>query len=383
VRPASFRRRAITGILLLCVTGLDILPTAVLWVLQAAGMHAVRASMEWWNEQVDGFVYTALWESHYLSGLIACLMAFLLLWAAPRQAPASARMKHALLAGAALASAAGGAIYVAFVFGIFLIGWTAVALAKRWRRETAVLTGAGLAGMALSLPFALSLRGPALGGPPLQFWIRPFYPVQALFEGQTIGKGWVLPLANALALPLNYFLELGFFLAAALVWWQQHRASGRPLTRTEAATWLMIATSAVTCTFLRSSVIGNNDLGWRGFLIAQFGLLLLAVDVLSDWNANTGRDGRAFLTVLLVLGAAGSSATTAAMKPTTSLAVFHGRRPVRSSYASTPQPNWSARPYVLAADLLGRHVGGRPVNRTCLVRFVNVQCEPEVGQQGI
>ena len=307
MRPASFRRRAITGILLLCVTGLDILPTAVLWVLQAAGMHAVRASMEWWNEQVDGFVYTALWESHYLSGLIACLMAFLLLWAAPRQAPASARMKHALLAGAALASAAGGAIYVAFVFGIFLIGWTAVALAKRWRRETAVLTGAGLAGMALSLPFALSLRGPALGGPPLQFWIRPFYPVQALFEGQTIGKGWVLPLANALALPLNYFLELGFFLAAALVWWQQHRASGRPLTRTEAATWLMIATSAVTCTFLRSSVIGNNDLGWRGFLIAQFGLLLLAVDVLSDWNANTGRDGRAFLTVLLVLGAAGSA----------------------------------------------------------------------------
>jgi hypothetical protein len=131
--------------------------------------------------------------------------------------------------------------------------------------------------------------------------------VQALFEGQTIGKGWVLPLANALALPLNYFLELGFFLAAALVWWQQHRASGRPLTRTEAATWLMIATSAVTCTFLRSSVIGNNDLGWRGFLIAQFGLLLLAVDVLSDWNANTGRDGRAFLTVLLVLGAAGSA----------------------------------------------------------------------------
>jgi len=91
-------------------------------------------------------------------------MAFLLLWAAPRQAPASARMKHALLAGAALASAAGGAIYVAFVFGIFLIGWTAVALAKRWRRETAVLTGAGLAGMALSLPFALSLRGPALEG---------------------------------------------------------------------------------------------------------------------------------------------------------------------------------------------------------------------------
>jgi hypothetical protein len=67
----------------------------------------------------------------------------------------------------------------------------------------------------------------------------------------------------------------------------------------------MIATSVVTCTFLRSSVIGNNDLGWRGFLFAQFGLLLWAVDVLSGWRS-TARGQRVFLTVLLVLGAAGS-----------------------------------------------------------------------------
>lgn len=64
----------------------------------------------------------------------------------------------------------------------------------------------------------------------------------------------------------------------------------------------MIATSVVICTFVRSSVIGNNDLGWRGFLIAQFGLLLLAVDVLSVW-----RPERRFLSVLLILGAAGSA----------------------------------------------------------------------------
>jgi len=101
---------------------------------------------------------------------------------------------------------------------------------------------------------------------------------------------------------LNYFLELGFFLSAAVLWWKKHRASGLPLTRAESATWLMVATSMSVCTFLRSSVIGNNDLGWRGFLIAQFGLLLLAVDVVSDF-----REHRAFLTVLLVLGAAGSA----------------------------------------------------------------------------
>jgi hypothetical protein len=44
----------------------------------------------------------------------------------------------------------------------------------------------------------------------------------------------------------------------------------------------MAVTSAVICTFLRSSVIGNNDLGWRGFLIAEFVLLLWAVDLFGD-----------------------------------------------------------------------------------------------------
>jgi len=304
--PASFRRRALAGVLLAGVTGLDILPTALLWVLQAAGMHGVLPSGEWWNEQVDGFVYTALWESHYLSGLIACLMAFLVLWQAAGQPAMGARLRYVLLASLALASAAGASVYVAFVFAIFLLVWTAAALAQRRWREAAVLVAAGLAGLAFVLPFALSLRGAAQGGPFVEFRIRQFFPLDALFQGQTIGNRWVRALADGLALPLNYFLELGFFLAAALVWWKRYRASRQVLTRAEAATALMISTSVVICTFLRSSVIGNNDLGWRGFLIAQFGLLLLAVDVVSDWGTEAGRDRRVFLTVLLVLGAAGS-----------------------------------------------------------------------------
>src|SRR5579872_4389317 len=62
----AFPRRAIAGILLLGVTGLDILPTAFLWLLRASGMvAAVMPSVEWWNEQVDGFEFTALWQAHY------------------------------------------------------------------------------------------------------------------------------------------------------------------------------------------------------------------------------------------------------------------------------------------------------------------------------
>ncbi|HEX3746548.1 MAG TPA: hypothetical protein VHW09_21575 [Bryobacteraceae bacterium] len=299
--PQTFRRRAVIGILLLGVTGLDILPQAVLWVLQFTGMHAVRPAMEWWNEQVDGFVYSALWESHYLAGLVACIVAFLILHAAAEQASVRARVGHVLLAGIALATAFGSAIYVAFVFGLFLIAWTLFALVRRWWSDAAILIATGAAALALAFPFATSLRGPAEGGAPVQVWVRPFSPLDGLLRGEGIG-GWTLPLADALALPLNYFLELGVFLAAALLWWKLHRARRKPLTRAELALWMMIAVSVTICTFLRSSVIGNNDLGWRGFLIAQFALLLLSVDVLAEL-----REQRAFLAVLLVLGAAGSA----------------------------------------------------------------------------
>jgi hypothetical protein len=298
----TFRRRALFGILLLGVTSLDILPQALLWILQLAGMHAVRPAMEWWNEQVDGFVYSALWENHYLAGLIACLMAFLFLRAAGEQIGLRARIVHVVLAGVALTSAFGSAIYVAFVFGVFLVAWTFFALAKRGWREAAALIAAGAIALALAIPFALSLRGPAEGGAPVEVWVRPFSPVDGLLRGAGLAHGWTLPLVNALALPLNYFLELGFFFASALLWWKMHRARGKPLTSSESATWLMIAASVTICTFLRSSVIGNNDLGWRGFLIAQFALLLIAVDVFSEV-----REQRAFLAVLLVLGAAGSA----------------------------------------------------------------------------
>ena len=59
----------------------------------------------------------------------------------------------------------------------------------------------------------------------------------------------------------------------------------------------------MTCTFLRSSLIGNNDLGWRGFLFAQFVLLLWATDLLAR---RTHVPRRGLLTALIVLGVAGA-----------------------------------------------------------------------------
>jgi hypothetical protein len=191
-----------------------------------------------------------------------------------------------------------------------------IVLAKKWWRQAAVLAMTGTIAIALALPYGLSLRSPgvgghgpaAAGGPPLQFWMRPFYPIDALFNGQGLAGPWTLTLVNALTLPLNYFLELGFFFAAGAAWWRKRRTAQTPLSQPELALAVLVATSIVICTFLRSSVIGNNDLGWRGFLLAQFGLLLWSVDVVFD------RPRKAFLTALLVLGALGTAYDVAILR---------------------------------------------------------------------
>jgi hypothetical protein len=292
--PASFRRRALIGVSLACVTGLDIIPTASLWLLRAAGMKpAIFPIMEFWNEQVYGFVSTALWTAHHLASLIACLTAFLLLLQ-----PAS-RLKYASLAGVALASAAGTSVYVSFTFAVFLMAWTGVAVWKRWWREGLSLAIAGVVGLALFLPYALELRG---GSSPIRFWVRPFRPMDIIFRLQHLGPIW-RGLLNGVLLPLNYFLALGVFLATAVFWWRKKRSNREPLSRPELALAGMVASSVLVCTFLRSAVINNNDLGWRGFLVAQFGLLFWAVDVLADRL----RPRKALLTALVVLGAAGTA----------------------------------------------------------------------------
>jgi hypothetical protein len=260
--------------------------------------------VEWWNEQVDGFTWTALWEAHHLVALVACLMAFLLLWEASRHTGVR-RWKYACVAGIALASSVGASIYIAFVFGVFLMLWTVVTVVRKWRAETASLLVAGALCAVLTLPYVASMTGGAGSGGgafPFVFCVRRFFFVDNILQAQGLGQAWRLALVNSALLPLNYLLELGFFLAAGLLWWRRRRARREPLSRAQLAIALMVATSLVICTFLRSTVIDNNDLGWRGFLVAQFGMLLWSVDVLSDRRYKRSP----LLAAMIVLGAAGT-----------------------------------------------------------------------------
>jgi hypothetical protein len=307
---ADVVRRSRIGIALLAVTGLDIVPAlGMVWLMRAGIVAGMSPSVEWWNEQVDGFLYTMLWEPHYVCSLIACLTGFLIVWDIPPQSSRPRRIVSGLIAGTAFASAAGCGIYVAMVFAVFLGLWLLVAAVRgEWWRAEGLAVG-GVAAVALIRPFLASLADSFSHGsasshaaaPHLfELTIRVFTPAELALRFFGLDRPWQRYAADLLFLPLNYFLELGVFFVAAAIVWARFRKRNRPATSAELAGILMAATSILICTFVKSSIIANNDLAWRGFLPAQFMLLLCAANVLSE-RASRGR----LLRLTLVLGVAG------------------------------------------------------------------------------
>jgi hypothetical protein len=293
---ARLPRRAAIGVALFAVTGLDILPNLLL-----AGGGNVLPEMEWWNNQVASWAGSMLWVPHHVAALVACLTGFLLVW----RAPGARRRRDAAIAAAAaalaFATAAGTSIYVAFTFAVFLMAWTAIALAKRWRWEAALLALSGCLAVALTVPYLRDLRGPAAGGGFAHPAIRAFWIPDAALASLHV-DAWKIKLADLALLPLNYFLELGFFFVVAILQWKDLRGRKGHYSRCDLAGLCMAGASVMVCTFLESGVIRNNDLGWRGFLPAQFVLLLWSVGVLDRWRLHSP-GLRMTLAVLLLLGA--------------------------------------------------------------------------------
>jgi hypothetical protein len=400
---AEFRRRAFSGILLLAITGLDIVPSLFFLFLYARGMMGfVLPSVEWWNEHVDWFVYSTLWAPHALTSMIACFTAFLLIW------HAAGTRRYIAPAALALASAVGASIYVAFVFAIFLIVWTAVTAWRKWFRETAVLCATGAIAAVLVLPYLHDLSGPGTGGPLFSFTVREFSLAALIRTGPALSQVWRKILVNGSLLPLNYLLEFGLFFLIARYKWLQHRASGLALSRADLAGAVMVATSVLVCTFLRSSVIGPNDLGWRGMLVAEFVLLLWAADLFANRNtlAFLSVSQRQLLVVFFALGFAGTVYDLAIVRMYPVLAdrgvvppldwMSPDREFGRRTYAERAAYEWlrtatpvtaavQSNPKVVFQDTVGMIYGDRPTvaaTLNCLTAFGGdpASCPPIVSR---
>jgi len=310
----AIERKTLLGVGLLCVTGLDILPTLYLGIRGRSWL----SDMEWWNEtQITSWAASLLWVPHHVAALIACFVAFLLL---RHQADANRRWATGpvIVAGMAFASAAGMSVYVTFTFVVAVALWLLALVARKDWLEAAMFVSAGVVALLWALSYLSSLRGPASGAAFVEFALRPF-PL-GLYFAQRIGihlrTQFAVTVANAILLPINYGLELGFFLAFGVLRLRQLVRGRVEASANELAAWTLVMTSFLIGTFLRSSTIGSNDLGWRCFLPAQLILLLWGAMLVDDWWFHRSSVApqpaphpwdRGVLATLLILGILGTA----------------------------------------------------------------------------
>ena len=304
--PKDLDRRMLIGVGLLSVGGLNILPITLVDVFSRTLILTGIAVVPWADQ--------VLWAPHHVAALVACLTGFLLIWY--RREPRGVKGDAMATAGAGItfASAFGLSIYVTLVLAVFLIVWLTISAARRHFREIVMVCASGTVALVLSLPYIVELLGrsnqSASGGPLLQFAIRSFPVTGALVSNWRSAERWLMVAADLLLLPPNYFLELGFFFLIGFLQWRKMRASKNFFRHPELSGFVMAASGAIVCTFIRSGVIEVNDLGIRGFMVVQFMLLIWGTELLDDGliagAVRTGQARRNLLIGTLVLGATGT-----------------------------------------------------------------------------
>lgn len=294
----SLERRSKWAILVLAVAGLDIIPNLIFAVIfSTTGAGLVFPSSEWWNNQVTGVPTAVLWVAHHVASLIAGFVGFLLLWRS------RGRVAPAVCAGICFASATGLSIYVTFTFAIFLVPCGAVMLWKKAWPERMAWVIAGATALAAAAPYLLPLSGAggSSEGSFVMFTVRSMTYLEIILPG--FGLNWnQIAWANLAALPLNYFLETGLAFLLAGLWLKRAWRRRKHLREADLIALGLFLTSLFVATFLRSGVILNNDLAWRGAMIAQLILAIWSAGPLSAWWRIRRRRGAGIVTGLVILG---------------------------------------------------------------------------------
>jgi hypothetical protein len=316
IRAASVAAMALVG-----VTGLDVLYVLVLHLKY----RIVLSDMEVWDtDQVTSWTNSLLWVPHHVAATSACMLGFVFLWHAGRPLEHTRRQRVILatLAAMGFASAAGLSVYVTFAFALFLFAAALFWLVTRRFNTVGLYIAVGMLVLLLSAAYLHDLRatdthaGEAAAGLEATPKQPPFF--------ATLGLRQLPPalmpvlrhavhdnkLANILLRPLFLipimFLEFGFFFLVAV---RQGRHDWRerslPATanRTTPAlrdigdmrwiSWLMLAAGLWVATMMRSTVISNNDLSFRGVEIAQFILLVCGAAQLAGGRVEVQRAAQA------------------------------------------------------------------------------------------
>jgi hypothetical protein len=346
---AGIQQQTLLGTVLLCVTGLDIVPTVYL----GAARGVWFGDMEAWNEpQITSWFGSLLWAPHHVAGLVACFVGLLIV---VHQACSVRRWSPApiIVAGMAFASGAGMSVYVTFTFAVAIALYLLSLISRKDWLAITMFVGAGVVAALWALPFLLSLRGAAAGGAVAEFGLRPFPLGIALTEhmGIPLRTQFAWNLANAIFLPVNYALELGFFLVVCgLRLWRLVR--GRvEATAHEMGAWALVAASFLIGTFMRSTAISSNDLGWRCFLPAQLISVLWSAELLGDWWSRVAAPEstprpwvRASLVSLMILGAIGTAYEVTMLR---TYPILYDRRDIAGKTWLEPDGQFGKRTYAI------------------------------------
>jgi hypothetical protein len=348
------------GISLLAVSGLDILPTMILIV----GVGHIYGTVESWNSQMEipTWISTVLWAPHHIAALIAGLCAVMLVLSA-RGKPAQQKFILLCIAGMAFASSVGLSLWVTLLFVVFWGTWIVVLIIQKAEHSLVLsMVACGILAIILASPFIFGLlktgSDGGTGQSPIIFDIRTLYLLEILMADWTPIYRSLLMLA---LLPINYFLELGFFLAAGFYWLKTRNKimiCSNPFYIAE--TVLMIIVVLIGSS-LRST-IANNDLGWRVWLPGQFILLIWGVDIIEILlprsetattmivNSTKIKKQKKFLYTLIFLGILTSSMDALFLRITLPFRVD----------PETGNQNYSAR---LAYDFLRDHIPARIITQ--------------------
>ena len=297
---------------MLAITGLDLLPILGHKVLEhLVGIPPYRVpSIEWWNEQVTSWVGSIIWVPHHVSALVATLFVFMLIRDCVDTESISTKRHYVtaiILCSLALASAFGMSIWVTLVFLCFLIIWFILVSIKGYKDEVHVLLGIGFFSLIFVLPYVVELQGANhLNTSVIVPSVRSFFLVDAF---DSVLDPAVLQLTRLIFLPVNYFVELGFFFLGGMYYFFYRMKWKQRISRQELYIIVLLSTSVTICTFIKAD-IKHNDLGWRGFMFTQLILLLYSAPLYVSVFKKGGskKTGcltpimRSVTTIVLVLG---------------------------------------------------------------------------------
>jgi hypothetical protein len=322
------RSKSVIGILLLTVTGLDLIPYAA----TAFHFHVLSPDLEWWDpNQVTSWLGSLLWVPHHVASLVACMAGLLAISTIDEENPLRQRVWAAVISGLAFASAAGLSVYVAFTFGVFAILWALLVLLQKRTKAFATYCATGVFTLLLSWPFLQDLLSKhvdtgfnvSTGERFAFFSLRDYSYAPELLGSVGIHNPFLLELAKLPVLLIVYGLEFGFFALIVALCLRRDLRNRACLSRQRGMMWMMFFVCLLTMSVLKSDSTGSNDLGFRGMLVVQFVLLIWAAPIVyeaffrSEAAPQSGlgaRWVRYSLIFTLVIGVAGTAYQLVALR---------------------------------------------------------------------